>query len=91
MSSPHAEVSQGERDANPHGQLNPNEQAGLERVAVIPHIELGHNPAQVLLKLVSAGNKVGINSGDRGAIKMPLVLLVQVTEPSETPETRRGV
>lgn len=52
MFQSHANVTQGERDAHPHGQLHPDEQAGLERVAVVPHVQLGYDPPQILLKTV---------------------------------------
>lgn len=34
------QVPQGQRQADPQGQLDPNQQAGLERVTVVPDVEL---------------------------------------------------
>lgn len=45
------EVPQGHRDADPKGQLDPNQHAGLEGVAVVSDVELSDNTAQVLLEL----------------------------------------
>lgn len=45
------EVPQGQRDADPEGQLDPDQHAGLEGVAVVPDVELRDDTAQVLLEL----------------------------------------
>lgn len=36
-----AQVAQGQREADPQRQLDPNQQASLERVTVVPDVELG--------------------------------------------------
>lgn len=45
------EVPQGQRDADPEGQLDPDQHTGLEGVAVVPDVELRDDAAQVLLEL----------------------------------------
>lgn len=45
------EVPQGQRDAHPEGQLDPDQRAGLEGVAVVPDVKLRDDTAQVLLEL----------------------------------------
>lgn len=45
------QVSQGQREADPQRQLDPNQQACLEWVTVVPDVELGDQMTQVLLEL----------------------------------------
>lgn len=45
------QVAQGQREADPQRQLDPNQQASLERVTVVPDVELGDQVTQVLLEL----------------------------------------
>lgn len=62
MFQSHTDVTQGERDAYPHGQLHPHEQTGLKGVAVVPHVEFGDDPPQILLKMVPVGQTNEVNS-----------------------------
>lgn len=43
MSHSQAEITQGQRQTHPHGQLDPDQQTGLEWVAVISNIKLRHD------------------------------------------------
>ncbi len=51
MSHSQAEITQGQRQTNPHGQLDPDQQTGLEWVAVISNIKLRHDSFQILLEM----------------------------------------
>jgi len=51
MSHSQAEITQGQRQTHPHGQLDPDQQTGLEWVAVISNIKLRHDSLQILLKM----------------------------------------
>lgn len=46
-----AQVSESQREADPHGQLDPDQHAGLEGVAVVSDVELRNDTTQVLLEL----------------------------------------
>lgn len=45
------QVSEGQRNADPQRQLNPDQQTGLEGVTIVPNVELRNDATQVLLEL----------------------------------------
>lgn len=68
------QVAQGQREADPQRQLDPNQQASLERVTVVPDVELGDQVTQVLLELEpesrenSSGTCCSHNLNECGAV-----------------------
>ncbi len=45
------QVSEGQREADPQGQLNPDQQTGFEGVTVVSDVELRNNTTQIFLEL----------------------------------------
>lgn len=45
------QVPQGQGNADPQRQLNPDQQTGLEGVTIVPNVELRNDATQVLLEL----------------------------------------
>lgn len=45
------QVPEGQGNADPQRQLNPDQQTGLEGVTIVPNVELRNDATQVLLEL----------------------------------------
>lgn len=69
------EVPQGQREADPHGELDPDEHGGLEGVTVVPHVELRDDATQVLLKLEPEDKQLVSGPGLQPGLRLALFVL----------------